>query len=594
MRKRIFAGIVLVIAGLAAGCGGGGNITGDLGREVGICFGRVIDRSSRSGIADATVEIFAGAIPSKNDNTPKGGSDDVNFVVKTTTVSDDSDTTLFNEAGMFRFQNLPTGETTGYRVRVSATNYATMQTTCTFGVTSSDNTPIAEDLGDLQMVRAVSVTVNLLNNGAAVASCPVFALPGASAEGATLGQGTTVLAGVEVSGTTDTSGQVTLAGLNPLIAYTIVAPACDTDADLDYDTQTAALAVDSFIDSNTTVALEAISASRDDALALVDVNATLVADSGDQFAAVMDIMDDLTAGLTTVGGVDDILSIGTSTNLIFVFNFPVAVGSTPGIGLDFINNLVATGAATFPVFTSVDMTCTLGGGSTVLTCDPASDLTVNELYTLDGTVVANLPSGTNATAANTTFNVGDLDADGTIDSWYIFDASSTGWVASSAPTADNYNAVSTGAAGADLVYLEFPELVYGTWRVTSFTDNDPNNDGSTADAATTSQIQGALNCSGNLTTAAGWLFQANDPDTAGVVTGTASDGTMQLDGTNEQAGSGTGIVYRVPLTAAACSTGGDINLNDTEAASARTVTVYVSATDVEGNTVEGESTLAVQ
>src|SRR3989338_3204566 len=137
MKKGILLGVALVVSSLFAGCGGAGSVTGGLGREGGVCFGRVIDRSTGSGLEAATVEIFAGAIPSdKDDNTPKAGSNDVSFVVKTTTAVDDADTTLFNEAGMFRFQNLPTGEGVGYQVRIAATNYATIQTLCTFGVAS--------------------------------------------------------------------------------------------------------------------------------------------------------------------------------------------------------------------------------------------------------------------------------------------------------------------------------------------------------------------------------------------------------------------------------------------------------------------------
>ncbi|MBI4374452.1 MAG: hypothetical protein HY542_06210 [Deltaproteobacteria bacterium] len=579
--KKLLPLIVLALSPVYFGfadCGSSA-LTGSTAKEIGICFGRVIDRSTRAGIAGATVEIYGGAVPSKKDNTANEGSE-TNFVAKTATVSDDADTTLFNEAGMFRFEDLATGDATGYQVRISSTNYATMQTFCTFATASQDNTPIAEDMGDLGLVRGVSVTVNLMNNGSGVATCPIFAFGATTVDD---GGGTNaLLGGVEVSGTTDSSGAVTLAGLNPLIDYTIVAPACDNNADNVYDFSTALFAFDSAIDSSTTISIEANPVGRDETLALVDTNAILIVDSGDGFPT-NDLVEDIfnEGAATTIlgaGPTDDVLGVSSSQNILLVFNFPVSVASSPGIGLDFTNNLITSAGAGYPLPGSIDATCTLSAGDTVLTCDPG-DLTVNEIYTLSGSVAANRPFGANG-PANEVLNLSDLDDDGTLDGgFYVYDNSSAGVSSTSSFTADNYNASTTGG-GADLVYLEFPEFVYGTWEVIS-----------TVAAGTSVSLVGA-GCLGVLHTPSSFLFQANDPDTAGVVTGTASDATTAPTGTSEGSGSGAGIVYRVPLTAVGC--GGDLNLNDSIAGAVNSVTLFIDATDVEGNRRQGEFTLTVQ
>src|SRR3989338_553011 len=159
MKKGILLGVALVGSSLLAGCFGGGDLADSIVLQTGTCFGRVIDRSTRAGIASATVEIFAGAIPSKKDNTPKTGNNDVNFVGKTTASADDADTTLFDESGMFRITDLPTISGGVYRMRIGATTtnadgttaitYATIQTTCTFAVGYNPNTPISVDMGDI-------------------------------------------------------------------------------------------------------------------------------------------------------------------------------------------------------------------------------------------------------------------------------------------------------------------------------------------------------------------------------------------------------------------------------------------------------------
>lgn len=601
MKLHKIALLAIFALGLV-GCGGGTDLADETAREVGVCFGRVVDRSARSGIADATVELFGGALSSDKDNTSNVKGKETNFVAKAKTGADDADTTLFNEAGMWKIAGVPTGETdTGYRVRIAATGYATVQTNCLFsggGVAPSrDNTPIAEDLGDILLPRGVDVTVNLSNNGAVVASCPVFAVPGASAEPAgSAGQGTTVLAGVEVSGTTDTSGQATLAGLNPFIAYTIVAPACDSDGDNIYDTHTATFAVDSFIDSNLQINIAVHSSARDDAIALVDTNATLITDTsaagaGFAFSSLVDTVFGEGGG-GAVFGTDDLLSMGKAANLVLVFNYPVAIASAPGIGFDFTNNLVTlTGVTGFPLPSTVDATCTLSANSTVLTCDPASDLVNNEIYFVTGSVTASEPDNVNASVANEVLNLSDLDDDGTLDGGlYIFVDSA--WSDTASPTADNYNATNAGGAGnSDLVYLEFPEFVYGTWEVISTT------------SGTVATTLVGVGCRGNLHTTASFLFEGNDPDTAGVLTGSASDATTLATGSAEAAGCastsscpGTAVRYRVPLTAAAgtCSAGGDLNLTDHLTATPQTVTVFIDATDVDGNRRQGEFALSIQ
>ena len=269
---------------------------------------------------------------------------------------------------MFRIDNLPTGEGTGYRVRIGDTNYATVQTLCTFAVTSSDNTPIAEDLGDLLMVKGASIAVNVVNfnTGAGIAGCPVYALPGGSDEaGGSGSQSTSVLGGVEVSGTTDSAGAVTLAGLNPLIDYTIVASACDADGDGVYDFQTAVSAFDSAIDSASQFTMAVIAAEVNDTPALI-------ASSCGQFSPVEDAL---------------MPGCGVAANgaLTFVFNYPILGIETGALSL-LLNPDAAFAPGTAAVFTT-----SLAANNTVLTVTPTAALSANGLYTLDGAITASVP-----------------------------------------------------------------------------------------------------------------------------------------------------------------------------------------------------------
>ncbi len=586
MRTSILLGITLVVSSLLAGCGGSGSVTGSLAREVGICFGRVIDRSTRAGLEAATVEIFAGAIPSKKDNTPKAGTDDVNFVVGTTTAADDADTTLFNEAGMFRFQKLPTGETTGYRVRIAATNYATIQTLCTFGGASQDNSPIAEDLGDIQMVKGVTATVNLvnINTGAAIASCPVYAVPSTAAVGLNTGfgsdepttgtggsQSTNVLTGIEVVATTDTAGAASLAGLNPLIDYTIVAPACDTDADGDYDFRTASAAatvLDTLLDSPSTFTIAMGAVGADDTPALV-------ASSCGQFGVTEDVV------MPGCG-------VAANGSLVFVFNYPVADLATGQLQLSlggdaaFASGLLAiAGAVDFDgdetVDTPVDTAFTpaLSAGNTVLTIAPTAALSANGLYVLDGTVSANVPQG--GEVAGTA--VGDfVSADfATLNAAfngnaviYAFPASDT-TVAD--PTVDNYNGDDNGA-GPAAVCLEFDELVVGSVQVEA-----------TTTGATTTVLSGPTRVNLNTGTLVNEGVGAAGVCGAAAGCPSVTDGTC-VGGINET----EAIKYIVPLGVPAGGLADDVS----GAATVSTVTVYVDAQDYAGNRLQKELTLAVQ
>ena len=112
-------GLILATSFGIAGCNTGGtNFADNVARRPGICFGRVVDRSTRAGISGAAIEVFAGSVLSDEKNKSEASGSETNFVVATTTASDDADTTLFDESGMWRVDNLPTGDGTGYRVTV--------------------------------------------------------------------------------------------------------------------------------------------------------------------------------------------------------------------------------------------------------------------------------------------------------------------------------------------------------------------------------------------------------------------------------------------------------------------------------------------
>lgn len=568
--KRVSTLAMLLLATwiIPACSGGGTDLSVSLARQVGICFGRVIDRSTRAGIAGATVEIFAGAIPSSEINESDSAGDETNFVARTTTAADDADTTLFDESGMFRIDNLPTGDGTGYRVRIGATNYATIQTLCTFAVTSSDNTPIAEDLGDLLMVRGASVAVNVVNfnTGAGIAGCPVYALPAGSDEpGGSGSQSTSVMGGIEVSGTTDSSGTVTLAGINPLIDYTIVVPACDIDADGSYDFRTAVPAFDSAIDSASQFTVAVIAAEVDDTPALV-------ASSCGQFSPTED------AGMPGCG-------VAANGTLTFVFNYPILGIETGALSLLlntealFTDSSVAGGILgasavdfdgdeTADTGTVAAFTTSLAANNTVLTVTPAVALSANGLYTLDGAITASVPgAGAVGDILSQNFStlLGALMGNELI---YAFPASDT---AIADPTVDNYNGDDDGV-GVAAICLEFDELVVGSAQLTAFT------------AAGTAVVP--VPTAFDLST--GFLINEGD-NAAGCGFGLAGC-PASTDGTCVGAADETeAIKYVVPL--GAILPGGGV---DHTAASTNTITVFVDAIDYAGNTLRKVLTLEVQ
>lgn len=575
----VVCSLVTLSIPLIGGCGSSTTATTETEDDdnvkdgVGICFGRVIDRSTRAGISGATVEIFAGAILSSATNASDPDGAETNFVAVTTTASDDADTTLFDESGMWRVANLPTGEGTGYRVRVGVSGYATVQTLCSFAVATADNTPIAEDLGDIMLAKAASATVNVVSalTGGAISSCTVYALPSTSGEPAGTGsQSTSVLSGVEVVATTDSSGVATLSGLDPFLDYSIIVPACDANADGVYDYQTSVATLDERIDTNTTFTTAVAPAEADDTPALVASNCTQFSPTEDQtFGAEMPGCGVPTNGLS----------------LVFAFNYPIQNLATGALSLllnpeaTFTTSSVVGGilggaavdfdgddqtATDFGIDTA--FTGTLSAGNTILAVTPSAALATNGLYTLDGAITASVP-GASAVGNIISQDFGTLL--GTLmgnELIYVFPASDA---SITNPTADNYNSDDDNAA-ASAVCLEFDEIVVGSAQVTART---------AAGTAATIVPVGVDLSLGSL---------INEGDNAAFVCGggegcpSSTDATCTAAATDSDA-----IKYVVPI-------GGGVTLADQTAAAANNITVFVDALDYAGNQLQTELTLEIQ
>ena len=91
----VLCAALVVMTGCSSGGGGLNRIT---------VWGKVIDFSTQAGIADATVKLYVGK-----------------SVKSTTTASDNTGTTDYNEAGDFEIKNVPDGT---HRLRVVQSGYA--------------------------------------------------------------------------------------------------------------------------------------------------------------------------------------------------------------------------------------------------------------------------------------------------------------------------------------------------------------------------------------------------------------------------------------------------------------------------------------
>ncbi len=422
MNRTKWLGLLCIVT-LIAACSGGDSNNGFKRYTV---WGKLVDLTTQAGIPNATVKIFVGT-----------------DVSSATTAEEDVDTTDYNEAGDFQISGLPDGT---HRVRVTVSGYAVYEEWMTLTPASAGSDDVAYYVpvtgtsggtnGKIELSKGCTVSVYPTLNGAPVAGGTIYATPTAA----------TATFAPEISAVVDATGLASLAGLSQTGTYTIIAPAYDSDATPDgiynYRTTvfTAAYGCD---DSDLTIAGALTPAERGDGIALVGGSWT-----------TYEILD--------LYGAADIFAndgwgINPAGSISMVFSYPVTITD----GLDFFNYtntyvLSNAGATVYNVGTEVGATSTLSAGNTLLTITPASALTGNYLYSLEGTVSAVIAGERQYTDMNTL----------TMDDWY--GVYTTAWTTADI-TADNYNGSNDASQGAATVFLEFPEYVYGRAEVKSWT-----------------------------------------------------------------------------------------------------------------------------
>lgn len=228
-----------------------------------------------------------------------------------------------------------------------------------------------------------------------------------------------------------------------------------------------------------------------------------------------------------------------------VFNYPVTLSGT--VTATYVNDQVASTDPNYgKVIPVTTVSASLDQTGTILTITNSAPYLKGQTYTFNGTVTAVVNSqvqtfSLNGVPFNPYFN----------NNVYIADNTVTGLTPLSALKADNFNG-RTGATATTVpstVYVEFPEKVYGTYSVLSTR-------------------------SGNATT----------PINGATVTFGFADGSVVYAANFGGADSAT--VFRLPIYS--------VYLPDNSATNINEVTIFINATDAEGNNFSKTVTLPVQ
>ncbi|MDA8413940.1 MAG: carboxypeptidase-like regulatory domain-containing protein [Desulfobacteraceae bacterium] len=374
-----------------------------------IVTGRVIDSSSRAPIVGAEVTLLCNgkklSVTSISSNDP-------------------------NLAGTFTFTGLiPTAAYSGYELSISAPGYAVYRITVTVPV-STDGMPISVTLGSIELGKACNVTVIVTDNG-----IPVPGVVVSASNQYSLNYGTAI------SSVTDVNGTAILEGLNQEATYSIMtAPKYDTNGNILYPATTP---VYNYQPQNSarTVSISLIPAGRDDAIQIIGSN---LLNNGPMTTSTQAIQ-----------------AIKSDSIIKIVFNYPVELSGN--VTATYLNDLAPSSDLDYGKVLSV---ATLSGSldptGTILTVVNSSPYIRNQSYTFDIPVIATVNGRKQAydfSTASTFFS----------NPVYVTDDSSSGLSPTSTLIADNFNGTSgaTATSSPAQVFVEFPEKVFGSYRVIS-------------------------------------------------------------------------------------------------------------------------------
>ncbi len=469
--------LLLLVAGIvvAAGCSDQRNVTLKSADNTGVITGKVIDFSTRSPIANATVILTT------------GGN---NMVTKT--ISDSNPNPNLNRTGIFVFNGVPAGD---YKLKIVATGYATVETenSLYYNDYTNTNNTVVYDFGEIPIYKGFNLDVYVDSNGTMLPGVTVYtANNGVSSGCQFIVQNGSYFYSPEITATTDGSGHAILQGLSECNRYLIVAPAIDVNGDGIYDYQTAAVTYYGPTRSNTALNLNMAPAQRYDGI-------SLIASSADNFMNLMN------TGYFDIwnGGVYN--AVAPQGDMVFVFNYPVAAENITMVNWD---TYVINTDPNYFVDVNTPITATLSAGNTVLTIHPVANLVINNTYWLGGNVSANINGALQVVSLNNLYD--PITGNASLQKWYVFDNTAAGvGGASFTITADNFNGTVNGGGGFTDVYLKFPEWVSGTWQVIGYTSGGA------------STYSGAFGPTGNFINGYVW-YEGNG---AGACDGTTCPGT---------------------------------------------------------------------
>lgn len=502
MGKYVLRGLALVMFTalfmMLTGCGSEGTtVNSTTDSASGIVTGRVIDSSTLQPVKNADVDLLA------------------NGVKMTAKSSASADPDL---AGTFVFNSVsPTAHSFGHTLKITAPGFATMQRIIDV-VGSSNNTPSTTSLGNIALGKGFDLTVIATDDGTPIA-------------GVTINASTNWAYDPGITAVTDANGAAILKGLNQEITYGITsAPVYDGAGLLKY--VSTSLNQNNYSSlSGQTVSLPLVSATRHDNIQIVGSN----------------LLGDGTVNYSYPYRPNQ--SVITPDGVIkIVFNYPVTLAAA--VTATYVNNLVpSTDPGYGDVISVPTISASLDQTGTILTIVNAVPYQKNQSYTFNGTLTAEVNSLTQF------FSLSSVPSNPFFaSSVYVTDNTATGLSPLTLIKADNFNAT-TGATATTVpesVSLEFPEKVYGTYRV--------------------------------LTTKSGGVTTVVD---AAAVSFGFANGTIEY--AVNSGGADNAVVFRVPTYLTYW-----LSLADNSAANVNEVTINFNVTDAEGNNFSKTVTLPVQ
>ncbi|MDH4161753.1 MAG: hypothetical protein OEW15_03570 [Nitrospirota bacterium] len=403
----------------------------------GVLYGKVVDYSTRAGVANATVYLKV-----------SGEWRQVNTKTATTTGAE-------NVAGDFTINNLPLASCMQMVIKTpQGASYVTYKDDCVWidqqgNYENQSNWEVAYDYGNVEMVTGVNFSVYVVNTDTG----NYVTKSDGSALAIYNGWWTDTLADEMATRDTTDTNKYTIIVPQTFANFQLCTPAVDTTGDGIFDVTSGCALVANYNSSMLT---------NEGTL-----NTNILVSNINTYTAVAKVADNMAPKGANAGGTTlDVLA--KTDNMKIFFNQPVEIASGGNsLRLNYTDNLKTLTANA--VVTELTATIALSSSNTLMTITPSAAFIENETYTYDADSVSlRAQSATNGNQ-DTVYSLANLM--GTNGSFYIY-ATGNGTMGSTpALSVDNANfcnnntAITTGdpvvcAAAAPM--LVFPENVWGT------------------------------------------------------------------------------------------------------------------------------------